>query len=277
MHRDMAARHGNVRQHQILIGAATDARLGQDQLVLSPAIGTADHVEDRRLAHPVEFITCYKPLAMSHDYPQGSPLPPPSKIIGVGRNYQEHAKELGNTVPEEPLLFLKPPTAIIASGAPIVRPRGWDRVDFEGELGVVIGQRCHRVTRETALDYIGGYTIVNDVTVRDLQKKDGQWTRAKGFDTFCPVGPRLVKQLDHSALRIVTRVDGVVKQDAPVSDMIFDIATIIVAASRVMTLLPGDLIATGTPPGVGPIVPGNVVEIEIAGIGILSNPVIEEN
>jgi 2-keto-4-pentenoate hydratase/2-oxohepta-3-ene-1,7-dioic acid hydratase in catechol pathway len=157
-----------------------------------------------------------------------------------------------------------------------VRPRGWERVDFEGELGIVIGKRCRRATPETALDYIGGYTIVNDVTVRDLQKKDGQWTRAKGFDTFCPVGPQLVKQLDHSALRIITRVDGVVKQDAPVSDMIFDLATIIVAASRVMTLLPGDLIATGTPPGVGPLQPGNVVEIEIAGIGILSNPVIEE-
>jgi 2-keto-4-pentenoate hydratase/2-oxohepta-3-ene-1,7-dioic acid hydratase in catechol pathway len=214
---------------------------------------------------------------MRHDYPSASPFPPPSKIIGVGRNYQEHAKELGHTVPDEPLLFLKPTTAIIASGEPIVRPRGWERVDFEGELGIVIGKPCRRVTREAALEHIGGYTIVNDVTVRDLQKKDGQWTRAKGFDSFCPVGPQLVKELDHSALRIVTRVDGVVKQDAPVSDMIFDLAAIIVAASRVMTLLPGDLIATGTPPGVGPLVPGNVVTIEIAGIGILSNPVIEEN
>jgi 2-keto-4-pentenoate hydratase/2-oxohepta-3-ene-1,7-dioic acid hydratase in catechol pathway len=214
---------------------------------------------------------------MSHDYPRASPLPPPSKIIGVGRNYREHAKELGNAVPEEPLLFLKPSTAIIANGEPIVRPRGWERVDFEGELGVVIGQPCRRVTRERALDFVAGYTIVNDVTVRDLQKKDGQWTRAKGFDSFCPVGPQLVKDLDHRALRIVTRVDGEVKQDAPVTDMLFDVATIIAAASRVMTLLPGDLIATGTPPGVGPLLPGNVVSIEIAGIGILSNPVIEES
>jgi 2-keto-4-pentenoate hydratase/2-oxohepta-3-ene-1,7-dioic acid hydratase in catechol pathway len=209
-------------------------------------------------------------------YPEGAPIRAPGKIICVGRNYRAHAAELANAVPDEPLLFFKPPTAIIAAGAPIVRPRGWERVDFEGELGVIIGRRCRRVTRETALDYVFGYTIVNDVTVRDLQKKDGQWTRAKGFDSFCPVGPVIATDVDPAALRVVTRVDGVVKQDAPTSDMIFDVATIIAVAARVMTLEPGDLIATGTPAGVGPIVAGNVVEIEIAGIGTLSNPVVDE-
>jgi len=194
----------------------------------------------------------------------------------VGRNYREHAAELKNEVPTEPLLFLKPPTAIIESGQPIVRPRGSWRVDFEGELGVVIGRTCRRVARAEAMQYVAGYTIVNDVTVRDLQKKDGQWTRGKGFDTFCPCGPFLVDDVDATKLRIVTRVDGVVKQDAPTSDMIFDIATIIEVASRVMTLEPGDLIATGTPSGVGPIVPGNTVEITIEGIGTLTNPVVEE-
>jgi 2-keto-4-pentenoate hydratase/2-oxohepta-3-ene-1,7-dioic acid hydratase in catechol pathway len=201
----------------------------------------------------------------------------PGKILAVGRNYREHAKELDNVVPEEPLLFFKPPTAIIASGAPIVRPRGSWRVDFEGELGVVIGKTCRHATRENALSFVRGYTIVNDVTVRDLQKKDGQWTRAKGFDTFCPCGPVLVDDVDPTKLRIVTKVDGVVKQDAPTSDMIFDIPTVIAVASRVMTLEPGDLIATGTPSGVGPIQPGNIVEITIEGIGTLSNPVVEES
>jgi 2-keto-4-pentenoate hydratase/2-oxohepta-3-ene-1,7-dioic acid hydratase in catechol pathway len=197
--------------------------------------------------------------------------------LGVGRNYREHAKELNNVVPDEPLLFMKPPTAIIASGQAIVRPRGSWRVDFEGELGVVIGKTCRRATRDNALSFVRGYTIVNDVTVRDLQKKDGQFTRAKGFDTFCPCGPVLADDVDPTKLRVVTKVDGVVKQDAPVSDMIFDIATIIVVASRVMTLEPGDLIATGTPSGVGPIQPGNVVEITIEGIGTLTNPVVEES
>jgi 2-keto-4-pentenoate hydratase/2-oxohepta-3-ene-1,7-dioic acid hydratase in catechol pathway len=206
-------------------------------------------------------------------YPDGKR---PGKILGVGRNYREHAKELDHVVPAEPLLFFKPPTAILPSGEPIVRPRGWERVDFEGELGVVIGKTCRHATRENALSFVAGYTIVNDVTVRDLQKKDGQFTRAKGFDSFCPCGPLLVDDVDPTKLRIVTRLDGVVKQDAPTSDMIFDIPTIIAVASRVMTLEPGDLIATGTPAGVAPIAPGNVVEIEIVGIGKLINPVVEE-
>jgi 2-keto-4-pentenoate hydratase/2-oxohepta-3-ene-1,7-dioic acid hydratase in catechol pathway len=197
--------------------------------------------------------------------------------LGVGRNYREHAAELKHEVPTEPLLFMKPTTAIIESGQPIVRPRGDWRVDFEGELGVVIGRTCRRVKRADALAYVAGYTIVNDVTVRDLQKKDGQFTRAKGFDSFCPCGPLLVDDVDPTKLRIVTRLDGVVKQDAPTSDMIFDIPTIIEVASRVMTLEPGDLIATGTPSGVAPILPGMTVEITIEGIGTLTNPVVEES
>ena len=210
---------------------------------------------------------------MRTPYPDGKR---PGKIIGVGRNYREHAKELDNAVPTEPLLFLKPSTAILAPGAPIVRPRGWERVDFEGELGVVIGKTCRRATVADALSFVAGYTIVNDVTVRDLQKKDGQWTRAKGFDSFCPCGPFLVDDVDPSRLRIVTRVDGVVKQDAPTSDMIFDVATIIAVASRVMTLEPGDLIATGTPKGVGPVVAGDQIEVTVEGIGPLCNTVVDE-
>jgi 2-keto-4-pentenoate hydratase/2-oxohepta-3-ene-1,7-dioic acid hydratase in catechol pathway len=214
---------------------------------------------------------------MRLSYPFGAPIRAPGKIIGVGRNYRAHAKELDNAVPDEPLLFFKPPSSLVPSGAPIVRPRGSWRVDFEGELGVVIGRTCRRVSKADAMGYVFGYTIVNDVTVRDLQKKDGQFTRAKGFDSFCPVGPAVVTDLDPTKLRVVTRVDGVVKQDGLTSDMIFDIPTLIEVISRVMTLEPGDLISTGTPEGVGPIQPGNLVEIEIEGIGTLSNPVVEES
>jgi 2-keto-4-pentenoate hydratase/2-oxohepta-3-ene-1,7-dioic acid hydratase in catechol pathway len=199
------------------------------------------------------------------------------KIIGVGTNYRAHAAEMGKPVPDEPLLFFKPNTALLSDGAPIVRPTGSWRVDFEGELGVVIGKRCRKVREADAMSVIEGYTIVNDVTVRDLQKKDGQFTRAKGFDTFCPVGPRIVPGLDPTRLRVVTRQNGQVRQDSPVSDLIFSVPRLIEVISRVMTLEPGDLISTGTPSGVGPIVPGDVIEIEIEGIGILRNPVVEES
>ena len=198
----------------------------------------------------------------------------PSKIIGIGQNYRAHAVEMGKGIPEEPLMFLKPPTAIIADGMPICCPGGYARVDYEGELGVVIGKRAHRVTREQALDHVAGYVCVNDVTVRDLQEKDGQWTRAKGFDTFCPIGPRVVAGLDPTNLRIQTRVNGVVKQDSSTSDLIFDVATLIAFCSQHMTLEAGDVISTGTPSGVGPLQPGDVIEVEIEGIGVLTNPVI---
>jgi 2-keto-4-pentenoate hydratase/2-oxohepta-3-ene-1,7-dioic acid hydratase in catechol pathway len=198
----------------------------------------------------------------------------PSKIIGIGQNYRAHAAEMGKPIPEEPLMFLKAPSALIAEGTAIERPGGYDRVDFEGELGVVIGTRAQRVSREAALEHVLGFTCVNDVTVRDLQKKDVQFTRAKGFDTFCPIGPRIVAGLDPTNLRIQTRVNGVVKQDSSTSDMIFDVVTLIAFCSEHMTLEVGDVISTGTPAGVGNLAPGDVVEIEIEGIGVLKNPVV---
>jgi 2-keto-4-pentenoate hydratase/2-oxohepta-3-ene-1,7-dioic acid hydratase in catechol pathway len=198
----------------------------------------------------------------------------PSKIVGIGQNYPAHAVEMGKGLPEEPLMFFKPPSALIEDGAAIERPSGYDRVDYEGELGVVIGKRARRVPREHALEFVAGFTCVNDVTVRDLQKKDGQWARAKGFDTFCPVGPRVVPGLDPSNLRIRTRVNGVVKQDSSTSDLIFDVPTLIAFVSAHVTLEEGDLITTGTPSGVGNLAVGDVVEVEIEGIGVLRNPVI---
>jgi len=198
----------------------------------------------------------------------------PSKIIGIGVNYRAHAVEMGKGLPEEPLMFLKPRSALIPDGAAIERPGGYDRVDYEGELGVVIGQRARRISRAQALDVVMGFTCVNDVTVRDLQKKDGQWSRAKGFDTFCPIGPRIVAGLDPSNLRIRTRVNGVVKQDSSTADLIFDVPTLIAFVSAHMTLEVGDVISTGTPSGVGNLAPGDVVEVEIEGIGVLKSSVI---
>lgn len=198
----------------------------------------------------------------------------PSKIIGIGVNYRAHAVEMGKGLPEEPLMFFKPRSAMIGSGEAIERPAGFERVDYEGELGVVIGQRAQRVSRDAALDVVLGFTCVNDVTVRELQKKDGQWARAKGFDTFCPIGPRIVAGLDPSDLRIVTRVNGAVRQDSSTSDLIFGVPELIAFVSAHMTLEPGDVISTGTPSGVGPLQVGDTVEVEIAGIGTLSNRVV---
>jgi 2-keto-4-pentenoate hydratase/2-oxohepta-3-ene-1,7-dioic acid hydratase in catechol pathway len=202
----------------------------------------------------------------------------PSKIVCVGRNYVEHAKELGNEVPTEPLLFLKPPSSLIGTGEAIVYPKLSERVDFEGELGVIIGKTARRVKRENAFDYVLGYTCVNDITARDLQKKDGQWTRGKGFDTFCAVGPRLILRdaLDLPSVRVKTLLNGATKQDAPITDLIFPIDFVIEYITQFLTLEPGDLIATGTPPGVGPMQPGDVVRIEISGIGTLENRVEAE-
>ena len=213
--------------------------------------------------------------------PKGARLLPPcspTKIVCVGRNYAEHAKELGNEVPAEPLIFLKPPSSLIASGDSIVYPKLSQRVDFEGELGVVIGRRARNVKSAGAQDYILGYTCVNDVTARDLQKKDGQWTRGKGFDTFCAVGPCLVprEEVDFAGLKLHTIVDGETKQEGSVTQMLFSVNDIIAYVSAFMTLEPGDLIATGTPPGVGPLQPGSKVQIDITGIGVLENTVVPE-
>jgi 2-keto-4-pentenoate hydratase/2-oxohepta-3-ene-1,7-dioic acid hydratase in catechol pathway len=197
----------------------------------------------------------------------------PSKIIGIGRNYLEHAKELGNDVPEVPILFFKPPTALIGTGDPILLPNVSQRVEFEAEIGVVIGRRIRHVDPATAERAIGGYVCVNDVTCRDLQKVDGQWGRAKGFDSFCPVGPRLATGLDWRGLELVCRVNGVERQRAKATDMHFSIPELVSFLSGIMTLEPGDLIATGTPAGTAPMHDGDIVEVEIPGIGILSNPV----
>ncbi len=198
----------------------------------------------------------------------------PSKIIGIGQNYRAHALEMGKGLPEEPLMFLKPRSALVPDGGRIERPAGYERVDYEGELGVVIGQRAKRVSRERALDVVMGFCCINDVTVRDLQKKDGQWTRAKGFDTFCPLGPRIVGGLDPSNLKITTRVNGQLKQDSSTSDLIFDVPTLIAFVTEHMTLDVGDVISTGTPAGVGNLAVGDTVEVEIEGIGVLRNTVV---
>lgn len=204
------------------------------------------------------------------------PCVSPSKIVCVGRNYADHAKELGNAVPDEPIIFMKPPSSLNAHLSPIVYPKLSSLVSFEGELGVVIGRRSRNLSRENAWRAVAGYTIVNDVTARDLQKKDGQWTRGKGFDTFCPVGPWWVpkEDVEFGSIRVITRVNGEVKQDGPVTDMLFGVDAVIEYISAFMTLEPGDLIATGTPPGVGAIVAGDVVTVEVTGVGSLENPVI---
>jgi len=204
-------------------------------------------------------------------------LPPsvPTKIVCVGRNYVDHAKELGNEPPKEPLIFFKPPSAIIAPEEPIVLPTISDRVDFEGELAVIVGRRCRNLApQESANTYIAGYTCLNDVTARDLQKRDGQWTRGKGFDTFCPFGPVIETELDFTSAAVETYVNRVKKQCAPLSEMIFSVDAIIRWIAQVMTLEPGDVIATGTPAGVGPLAPGDTVEVRVTGIGTLLNTVI---
>lgn len=198
----------------------------------------------------------------------------PSKIVCVGRNYVEHARELGNEVPQQPLIFMKPPSSIIADGEPIVLPPQSERVEHEGEIAVVIGRTARNVSSAEAMDYVSGFAALNDVTARDLQRSDGQWTRAKGFDTFCPLGStRSVDGIDYTALEVICRVNGEVRQHGHASQMAFPIPVIIEYISSVMTLEPGDLIATGTPAGVSQLHPGDVVEVEIPGVGKLSNPV----
>jgi 2-keto-4-pentenoate hydratase/2-oxohepta-3-ene-1,7-dioic acid hydratase in catechol pathway len=199
----------------------------------------------------------------------------PSKIVCVGRNYREHAAELGNEVPKEPLLFFKPPSSIISPGETIRIPAVSERVDFEGEIALVIGRRCSKMgPEEEPGDYIRGYTIANDVTARDLQKKDGQWTRAKGFDTFCPVGPLVTDEVDPAAgLGVTTHLNGELRQNGNSRDFIFPIDQLLRYISAAMTLFPGDLVLTGTPAGVAPMKPGDEVAVTVEGIGTLRNPV----
>lgn len=202
-----------------------------------------------------------------------APAIPRSKVVAVGKNYHDHAKEMGGEAPEAPLLFLKPNTSVIGTNDRIVLPPQSQQVEHEGELAIVIGSVAKNVKHADAAEVIFGYTIANDVTARDLQKADGQWARAKGFDTFCPVGPVIETEFALGGATITTRVNGDVRQQAPLSDMIHSVADIIEYASAVFTLLPGDIILTGTPAGVGPIVAGDRVDVEVTGIGTLSNPV----
>ncbi len=198
----------------------------------------------------------------------------PSKIVCVGRNYREHAAEMGNKMPDEPLLFLKAPSAVIGNGDSIVLPIASQQVEHEGELGVVIGKQAHKLSAdEDPLNYVLGYTCVNDVTARDLQRKDVQFTRAKSFDTFCPVGPVIETDLDPLNLVVKTRVNGIEKQSGRTTDMAFSVPFLLRYIANIMTLYPGDLIVTGTPAGVSPLKPGDAVEVEIDGIGILQNSV----
>ncbi|WP_067245790.1 fumarylacetoacetate hydrolase family protein [Microbacterium resistens] len=202
-----------------------------------------------------------------------APVIPRSKVVCVGKNYHDHAAEMGGVAPEEPLLFLKPNTSVIGPGDTIVRPALSERTEYEGELAVVIGRIAKNVRAENAADYVFGYTVGNDVTARDLQRKDGQWSRAKGFDTFCPLGPVIETEFDPSSATIRTSVNGQTRQQAPFTDMIHSVGAIIEYASAVFTLLPGDVIMTGTPAGVGTFEAGDSVEVEVSGIGVLRNSV----
>jgi len=197
----------------------------------------------------------------------------PGKIVCVGRNYREHVRELGNEVPKDPLIFLKPPSSVVWERDAIELPPESQKVDYEGEIGIVVGRRMHGVPEDAAAQGIRGVIAVNDVTARDLQKSDGQWTRAKGFDTFCPLGEESSSVPDLSTLTVITRVNGAVRQTGSTSEMIFSIPFLLAYISRIMTLEPGDLVATGTPSGVGALAPGDVVEVEIPGVSRVSNPV----
>jgi 2-keto-4-pentenoate hydratase/2-oxohepta-3-ene-1,7-dioic acid hydratase in catechol pathway len=213
------------------------------------------------------------PVAAVGDLELAPPVARPSKIVCIGFNYATHAAEHHAEAPAEPLLFFKPPSAIIASGQPIRFDESWGRVDHEAELAVVIGKRARKISRADALDHVLGYTCANDVSARVFQEKDSQWVRAKGFDTFCPLGPWINTDLDPSDLAIRCVVNGETRQDSRTSNMVFDVPALIAFISGVMTLVPGDLILTGTPAGVSQLFAANVVQVEIEGIGTLSNPV----
>ncbi len=232
-----------------------------------------DEDQAHKLAHPqaTSWSFDFEPVPLR----AAELLPPvtPSKIICVGRNYRDHAKELGNEVPTEPLLFFKPPSSLLAPGGIVIMPQVSARVDFEGELALVIGRRASKLLPDADWrSYIRGYTIANDITARDLQKKDGQWTRAKGFDTFCPVGPYISDEVDVGAgLTVETRVNGELRQHGSTKDFIFSIPQLLTYITAAITLEPGDLLLTGTPAGVGPVASGDRVDVEISGLGVLMN------
>ncbi len=232
--------------------------------------------EGIRLHRGTPFVA-WEPTETVVDWQQARLLAPviPTKVVGVGKNYVDHASEMGGPLPEAPLLFLKPPTAVIGPLQPIRVPAESKEVHHEGELAVVIGTVTRNVAIEDAGAHILGYTAANDVTARDLQASDGQWTRSKGFDTFCPLGPAIDTELDPlEGLSVMCRVNGDVRQAGSTSDLVFGVSELVAFISRIMTLLPGDVILTGTPSGVGPIVPGDTVEVEVEGVGVLVNPVL---
>jgi 2-keto-4-pentenoate hydratase/2-oxohepta-3-ene-1,7-dioic acid hydratase in catechol pathway len=245
---------------------------GRDAIVrilLTPpeeADGDMESLRTRRIeAIPLEEATLLVPVR-------------PSKIACMGRNYREHAAELGHEVPKEPLIFFKPTSSLLAPGGTVRRPKISERVDFEGELAVVIGRKCYQPAADADIrKYILGYTCVNDVTARDLQNKEGQWARAKGCDTFCPTGPLVTDEIDPWAgVGVETRVNGAVRQQGNTRDFIFTLDAIIRHIAAAMTLFPGDLIPSGTPSGVGPVVAGDVMEVTVEGVGTLRNPVVDE-
>lgn len=203
-----------------------------------------------------------------------APVIPRSKVVGIGLNYAEHSSEMDMLAGDDPVVFLKPNTSVVGPNDPIRMPSGVGRVDFEGELAIVIGSLAKNVRREDFAQVIFGYTVANDVTARDLQSRESQWARAKGFDTFCPIGPVIETELDPTDLRLETRVDGDLRQAASTSELVHDIPTLIEFVSSIWTLLPGDLILTGTPAGVGPLRNGEIVEVTVSGIGSLTNPVV---
>ncbi len=226
---------------------------------------------------PFDFETKDQGSPIPWDLPVLDPPVRPTKIVCIGRNYRDHAAELGNAVPAEPLMFLKPPSALVGHEGPIKYPTGLtELVHHEGELAVVIGRRTRRVSAQDAADHILGYTLMNDVTARDLQRKDVQFTRGKGLDTFAPLGPWLDTDFRPADQRLTVTVNGQLRQDGRLSDMIFDVPTLVAYVSRHMTLEQGDVIATGTPAGVGPLLPGDVVEVSCEGLGTLRNTVVED-
>ncbi len=225
-----------------------------------------------------DFFPPFKTLKTCHPLASLVLLPPcsPSKVVAVGLNYRDHAEEMGFPIPEEPVIFLKPATTVIGPGTPIFYPSSSSRVDYEAELGIVIRDRTRNIAPDKAHDHILGYTCANDVTARDLQKKDGQWTRAKSFDTFCPIGPWIETEVDPGDLAIEAYLNNDRRQSSRTAKFIFPVPYLVSFISHVMTLNPGDLIITGTPSGIGPMRPGDEIEIRIEGIGSLKNPVRRE-
>lgn len=248
-----------------------------------PRYGVVGADGDTPIIAPLKGDPLYAPLELTgeklplEDVRLLAPVIPRSKVVCVGKNYAAHAAEMGGEVPPEPLIFLKPNTSVIGPGEPIFYPKQSQDVHFEGELAIVIGRICRNLSREDASKVIYGYTIANDVTARDLQAKDGQWARAKGFDTFCPIGPWIETDFDPSDVRVRTTLNGEVKQDGRTSDMVFDVPAILEYVTSFMTLLPGDIVLTGTPDGVGPMEPGDHVAVTIDGLGTLTNTVVDDD